>query len=473
MFASSLLHSSPLGSYKELLRGCYGLKAKSQGSGSQVAAEDPSQPCLQVHRGIGRVQAEITVSRDPVGAFSRLAYRLNHALGVGDGRGEVWEAGLRASFRRASATTDDEDEGRQTAVADTLGSEGPVRRAVVAAMCAFSRAFMRNLNHTTVLNEQQLRAAVDRPEGTALITICNHVSVLDDPVLMGALVPPDVAAEPRKLRWGMCAADRCFNKGRLAEAFCRAGKVLKTERGAGLEQPAMWAAEKQLGAGDWVHIFPEGTRSKDGGRTLGRVRWGVGRLVVSCPKPPIVLPFVHRGLENIMPRGKVVPRLGQQVDVLFGEPVPIEDLWQAWHAGRLPDEACYAQVASRLQLALAKLKAEIDGAEFVSVDEGVVPGILGEREPSRWNWPWRSPAYPSPASFARNHQHQHQQQQQQQGASLEGWGPVLVEHAKLLGLDLPAVSSSTSPAAHQQQQQQGGYSLQRAREMFRILSTAG
>lgn len=108
----------------------------------------------------------------------------------------------------------------------------------------------------------------------------------------------------------MCASDRCFNKGRLAAAFCRAGKVwdrpafprpsicppvdradirsgslpltshvvavvsrqvLKTERGVGLEQPAMWAAEERLAAGEWLHIFPEGTRSKDG-RTLGRVR---------------------------------------------------------------------------------------------------------------------------------------------------------------------------------------------------------
>lgn len=53
---------------------------------------------------------------------------------------------------------------------------------------------------------------------------------------------------------------------------CGASQVLKTERGLGLDQPAMWAAEERLSAGDWVHIFPEGTRSKNGGKSIGKVR---------------------------------------------------------------------------------------------------------------------------------------------------------------------------------------------------------
>ena len=39
-------------------------------------------------------------------------------------------------------------------------------------------------------------------------------------------------------------------------------------------------AEARRAAGDWVHIFPEGTRSRDG--RMGPVRKGVGRLVASC-----------------------------------------------------------------------------------------------------------------------------------------------------------------------------------------------
>ena len=57
------------------------------------------------------------------------------------------------------------------------------------------------------------------------------------------------------------------------------------ERGAGLQQPGMLAAEQRLAAGDWVHVFPEGTRTKDG--RMGHARKGVGRLVAACSQPPL------------------------------------------------------------------------------------------------------------------------------------------------------------------------------------------
>jgi hypothetical protein len=57
------------------------------------------------------------------------------------------------------------------------------------------------------------------------------------------------------------------------------------ERGAGLAQPGMAAAEARLAAGDWLHVFPEGTRSRDG--RMAGVRRGVGRLVAACDRPPL------------------------------------------------------------------------------------------------------------------------------------------------------------------------------------------
>lgn len=45
------------------------------------------------------------------------------------------------------------------------------------------------------------------------------------------------------------------------------------------------------------------------------------------------------------------------MEVSFGEPIYINDLWEAWHAGKLPDEVCYSAIASRIQLSLARLKA--------------------------------------------------------------------------------------------------------------------
>eukprot|EP00951_Prasinocladus_malaysianus_P010874 scaffold80133_cov46-Prasinocladus_malaysianus.AAC.2 len=57
-----------------------------------------------------------------------------------------------------------------------------------------------------------------------------------------------------------------------------------------------------------------------------------------------------------MPRGKVLPSLGADIEVAFGKPVFVEDLWRARHRGDLTDEECYSAVAKRIQLALAEIK---------------------------------------------------------------------------------------------------------------------
>ncbi len=93
-------------------------------------------------------------------------------------------------------------------------------------------------------------------------------------------------------------------------------QTLPVERGRGMGQPGMRAAHARLAAGDWVHIFPEGTRSRDGS-AMGPVRAGVGRLVAGCgAADPVVLPIVHEGMQHVMPRGSAVPVPGQQVPPL-------------------------------------------------------------------------------------------------------------------------------------------------------------
>lgn len=145
------------------------------------------------------------------------------------------------------------------------------------------------------------------------------------------------------------------------------------ERGAGMFQAGLAAAEARLKAGDWVHIFPEGTRSKDGSK-IGPARKGVGRLVAACAaeggsssggeqRPaPLVVPFVHSGMHELMPRGALVPRAGKEVRVLVGEPVEVADLLAAARRDGWPEDELYKRIAARVGLALQSLKARLDGA---------------------------------------------------------------------------------------------------------------
>lgn len=75
--------------------------------------------------------------------------------------------------------------------------------------------------------------------------------------------------------WTTQACGRIFTVGSFLRIWRLVLKLqtLPVERGKGMDQPGMRAAEQRLAAGDWVHIFPEGTRSPDG-RSLGKLRCG-------------------------------------------------------------------------------------------------------------------------------------------------------------------------------------------------------
>ena len=63
-----------------------------------------------------------------------------------------------------------------------------------------------------------LRHALRRDEGTALITVANHRSIMDDPVLMANLVPYWYGIQPRFIRWNICTQNMCFQVGEAGRA---------------------------------------------------------------------------------------------------------------------------------------------------------------------------------------------------------------------------------------------------------------
>jgi len=257
------------------------------------------------------------------------------AAAVGDGQ----------QAARADATFPPGDPLASLSASDAalLGTDGWGRAAVTRGLAFLCRAFMSAATDVSIVGEGATLAAAlaHRPRGQALLTVSNHASALDDPLVVSALLPPGLEADPRALRWTLCATDRCFTNP-AAAAFFRAGKVLPVERGAGLDQPGMRAAEALLARGDWVHVFPEGTRSKDG--RVRPARKGVGRLAVGAMRAAA---------------GAVVPRPGGTVRVAVGAPISVAGVAAAHAAAGSPggEDGLYLAVAAAVGRSLATLHA--------------------------------------------------------------------------------------------------------------------
>ncbi|KAF8038841.1 hypothetical protein BT93_B1403 [Corymbia citriodora subsp. variegata] len=228
---------------------------------------------------------------------------------------------------------------------------------VLGNMC---HVFMHGLNHVQVYGVEKLHdALLRRPKNKSLLTVSNHVASVDDPFVIASILPPSVLLDAQNLRWTLCATDRCFSNP-MTSAFFRSVKVLPVSRGEGIYQKGMDMAISKLNSGGWVHIFPEGSRSRDGGRTIGSVKRGVGRLVLDADSIPVVVPFVHTGMQDIMPIGANLPRIGKTVIVLIGDPIHFDDLLNMEGLERVSRGKLYDAVASRIGHRLQEMKMLVD-----------------------------------------------------------------------------------------------------------------
>uniref|UniRef100_A0A0A8YVG9 Tafazzin family protein n=1 Tax=Arundo donax TaxID=35708 RepID=A0A0A8YVG9_ARUDO len=77
---------------------------------------------------------------------------------------------------------------------------------------------------------------------------------------------------------------------------------------------------------------------------------------------PVVIPFVHTGMQDIMPVGKRIPRAGKRVIVVVGDPINFDDLIidnsnDTQHISR---GILYDKATERIGQRLQELKAEVD-----------------------------------------------------------------------------------------------------------------
>lgn len=260
---------------------------------------------------------------------------------------------------------------------DTSCKSPPLPYQVMSGVITFltvsvSCVFLRFAGSYEIIDDENyrffLRMARERDPDTPLITLSNHRSLLDDPLILSALLPFELNCRPRYLRWGACAQEICFKEDHLLATYFGAGKSLPMWRGGGIDQALLLQLARKAVASpttgrhaDWIHVYPEAgvfqLQNRLGGRrngneeSIGKLKWGVAKLIAHNPsykipinppieeeggnlrkyKSPVVIPFYFVGTERITPLHPITRILqtiqgGHKVVVRFGPPIYFDDL---------------------------------------------------------------------------------------------------------------------------------------------------
>jgi 1-acyl-sn-glycerol-3-phosphate acyltransferase len=148
------------------------------------------------------------------------------------------------------------------------------------------------------------------------VLLCNHQSYLD-PVFCGISIKP---------RLYYLARDSLFKNpifGRLLLSI----RVVPIRRGSA-DLSAIKKVIEKLKAGQPVCLFPEATRTSDGG--ISALKPGVGLLSRRSDSP--VIPAVIDGAFECWPRNKKIFSPGRIV-LCFGEPIPSQEVKQLGDEG--------------------------------------------------------------------------------------------------------------------------------------------
>jgi 1-acyl-sn-glycerol-3-phosphate acyltransferase len=146
-----------------------------------------------------------------------------------------------------------------------------------------------------------------------VLFVANHTSHLDTPVLLRSL-----PAHQRR-RIAVAAAQDYFFDDPVVGALVGLGiGAFPLARGANV-RPLLDRCTRLRDGGLSMLFFPEGTRSTTG--EIGPFKHGVGLIALKLGLP--VVPIRTRGLFEVLPKGRTLPRPGR-VSVHVGEPLVFE-----------------------------------------------------------------------------------------------------------------------------------------------------
>ena len=177
-----------------------------------------------------------------------------------------------------------------------------------------SKFVLTKMNSLEIQGVEKFEALKERGS-RGLLTFSNHTGLFDDPMLPSTFP----LGSYDEIRWVATDALNFFST-RLTAFVFSGGKGVPVVRGAGFNQPGFAFLRDRLEEGHWVHIFPEGGRTRrEDGLLSKEFKPGVGRLIAETN--PIGLPFYHYGMQDVLPIGAKVPRWGKKVRLMFGDAI--------------------------------------------------------------------------------------------------------------------------------------------------------
>ncbi|KAL8676730.1 MAG: hypothetical protein Q9224_005140 [Gallowayella concinna] len=252
-----------------------------------------------------------------------------------------------------------------------------------------TRMFMNVANSTEGHGLERFLHMLDRRKDPArrrrgLITVSNHICVMDDPFIWGVL-PFSYQIDPKNQRWALAAHDICFTN-KIFSSLLSLGQTLPTHRIGhsplgGLFQPTMTEAvrlmshppfttpyssaksappvDRSLSSPDvtdpfsspnhtytystngidtfpapsaydtrqysWIHVFPEGRVHQHPQKMMRYFKWGIARLILEPDECPDIVPMWIEGNDQIMHESRqwprFIPRVNKRCGVWFGDNV--------------------------------------------------------------------------------------------------------------------------------------------------------
>lgn len=158
-------------------------------------------------------------------------------------------------------------------------------------------------------------------------------------------------------------------KGLISKIFFTGVGVIPIDRTGGkASEEALETGLRVLREGKVLGIYPEGTRVPD--NRLYRGKTGIARLALRARVP--VIPMGMINTFELMPTGKVLPRLGVRPGVRFGTPLDFSQYY-----GREDDREVLRKVTDEIMMAIR----DLTGQEYVDRYAADVKAELAGKAP--------------------------------------------------------------------------------------------